>query len=72
VEHLKFDNMKSNASVNPTIMLDIKNGGNFIRKGQVGDWKNFFTPEKANEWLEWIRKNTEGTGLEEKILSFSC
>jgi len=72
VEHLKFDNMKSNVSVNPTSMLNMKKG-NFIRKGQVGDWKNFFTPEKENEWAEWMRKNTQDcTELQQKIYSFLC
>jgi len=67
VEHLKFDNMKKNANVNPNFHP------NFIRKGQVGDWKNFFTTEKENEWAEWIRKNTQDyTELQHKIYSFSC
>ena len=34
VEHLKFDNMKSNVNVNPTSKLNMMKG-NFIRKGQV-------------------------------------
>jgi len=68
VEHLKFENMQSNVNVNPTKAFNLK--GNFIRKGEVGDWRNFFTPEKTNDWMEWIRKKTQGTGLEEKILPY--
>jgi len=71
VEHLRFDNIKKNMAVNPTIglKLDGKDGGNFMRKGQVGDWKNFFTSEKTEEWAKWIKEKTEGTGLMEKIPS---
>jgi len=66
VEHLKFDNMKANVNVNPTSGLNLKKG-NFIRKGEVGDWKNFFTPEIAADWGEWTRRNTQGTGIQERI-----
>ena len=35
---------------------------------QVGNWKNFFTSEKTEEWATWIRERTAGTiGLYEKI-----
>ncbi len=35
----------------------------FFRKGEVGDWKNYFTGEKLKEWDEWIEKNLEGTDI---------
>ncbi len=35
----------------------------FFRKGEVGDWKNYFTGEKLEEWDEWIQKNLEGTDI---------
>jgi len=65
VDHLKFDNMKVNPSANPTAGMNLKS--DFMRKGQVGDWKNFFTPEKTEEWATWIQEKTRGTGLAEKI-----
>ena len=34
-----------------------------IRKGQVGDWKNYFTEETNKVWDEWISKNLEGTDI---------
>ena len=37
---------------------------------QVGNWKKFFTPEKAEEWASWIEQKTNGTGLSEKIPPF--
>ena len=30
---------------------------NFIRKGVVGDWKNFFEGEEVKKWDEWIENN---------------
>ena len=38
---------------------------NFMRKGQVGDWKNYFDPEKNKEWNAWIAKNISGTDMEQ-------
>ena len=38
---------------------------------QVGDWKKFFTPEKAEERAAWIKEKTAGCdGLQEKIPPF--
>ncbi len=36
----------------------------FIRKGQVGDWKNYFTAEQAKRLKEKFLNRTKGTGLE--------
>lgn len=66
VNHLKFENMKKNPNVNISLKIpDPK--GNFMRKGKVGDWKNFFGEEKAAEWQQWIKKQTDSTGLDTKI-----
>lgn len=70
-EFLSFDNMKKNPGVNLANILDkyvgisdLKmNGNSFIRKGQVGDWKNFMTPELSKKFDDWIETNTKGTGL---------
>lgn len=70
-EFLSFDNMKKNPGVNLASILDKyvetndlkKNGNSFIRKGQVGDWKNFMTPELSKQFDDWIETNTKGTGL---------
>ena len=35
----------------------------FVRKGQVGDWKNYFNEETNKVWDEWISKNLEGTDI---------
>ena len=36
----------------------------FFRKGQVGDWKNYFKGETLNQWDEWIANNLQETDLE--------
>ena len=35
----------------------------FFRKGQIGDWKNYFTGQKLEEWDAWIKQNLEGTDI---------
>jgi len=61
VDHVKFENMKKNPATN----LFKSGDREFIRKGQVGDWKNHFD-EKGNEMFEaWILENIQGTDLKE-------
>ncbi len=36
----------------------------FFRKGQVGDWKNYFEGENLSQWDQWIAENLKGTDLE--------
>ena len=34
-----------------------------IRKGQVGQWKNYFTEENIEKWDKWITDNLDGTDI---------
>ena len=34
-----------------------------IRKGQVGDWKNYFNEENNKIWNKWINDNLQGTDI---------
>ena len=61
VEHLRFDKMRSNAAVNPSMAS--KTEGNFMRKGEVGDWRTHFDEGTAENWDRWIRENMEATGV---------
>ena len=37
--------------------------GKFIRKGQVGDWKNYFNDENNKLWDIWIAENLKDTDI---------
>lgn len=67
-DHLKFDRMQKNPAVNIGTYLplngDKEKSVQFIRKGQIGDWKNYMSTELSERFDEWTRKNTEGTGLD--------
>lgn len=74
-EHVKFEKMESNPNVNleaivfqdPTMKEQIDpiayNKVKFIRKGQVGDWQNYFSPDTNAKFDKWIDDNLNGTGL---------
>jgi estrone sulfotransferase len=70
-EHLSFKNMKKNPSVNLEPIMAKKNGPDFLqttelsflRKGEVGDWKNHMTPDMASQFDAWTEKNIRGTAL---------
>ena len=67
VDHLSFKKMKQNKSVNLEGLQDgkiLKKEGNFIRKGEVGDWKNYFTDEMSKRMDEAIEKYLKPIGLE--------
>lgn len=69
--HLSFSSMRKNPSVNLEPIMEKKNGPDFLqatelrflRKGEVGDWKNHMTPEMATRFDAWIEENLRGTGL---------
>ncbi|XP_033609943.1 luciferin sulfotransferase isoform X2 [Cryptotermes secundus] len=69
--HLSFSSMRKNPSVNLEPIMTKKNGPDFlqatelrfIRKGEVGDWKNHMTPEMTTRFDAWIEENLRGTGL---------
>nr|CAI5870017.1 unnamed protein product [Callosobruchus analis] len=69
--YLSFEKMRNNKGCNVEVLTDKKHGVNsfdrtglhFLRKGQVGDWKNYMTAEMSDRFDDWIKQNTEGTGL---------
>ena len=67
VDHLSFKKMKQNESLNLEALQDgkiMKKEGSFIRKVEVGDWKNFFTEEMSKRMDEAIEKYLKAVGLE--------
>ena len=35
----------------------------FIRKGKVGDWKNYFSGSNLQFWDQWIAEHIQGTDI---------
>lgn len=70
-EHVSFSNMKKNPAVNLQGFMDLKHGKDFyqrsgksfIRKGEVGGWKESMSPELVKRFDDWIEENSRGTGL---------
>lgn len=63
-EHLSFENMKKNPSVNyEDIVSNMRNlhgsfhDSKFMRKGKVGSYKDEMTPEMVRKFDAWIEKN---------------
>ncbi|KAL3316423.1 hypothetical protein Ciccas_004940 [Cichlidogyrus casuarinus] len=58
IRHTRFDTMKDNEMVNYTTMEGFNDSGNFMRKGQVGDWRNWYT-DQQNQVHETHYDDTE-------------
>ncbi|XP_014681220.1 PREDICTED: sulfotransferase family cytosolic 1B member 1-like isoform X2 [Priapulus caudatus] len=67
VEHCTFKTMKNNSASNQSHMQNIgftrAGMGDFMRKGKIGDWKNYFTPELNNMVDQLNKKYLEPEGL---------
>jgi hypothetical protein len=63
VDHTSFDNMRKNPMTNAATMPKIKGEGEFMRKGKVGDWRNYFSPEQSARMDAWINDNLKGEDI---------
>ncbi|XP_072044653.1 LOW QUALITY PROTEIN: sulfotransferase 1C4-like [Amphiura filiformis] len=67
-EHSSFSSMKKNPMTNPDSLFPRKRlpeeDISFMRKGKVGDWRNYFTDEQNNALDETYKEKLEGTGLQ--------
>lgn len=66
LNHLSFESMKSNASVNYESIVEMNRAhkitedqGAFMRSGKVGGYKADMTPEIIKKFDEWTKKNLE-------------
>ncbi|XP_071551016.1 luciferin sulfotransferase-like [Panulirus ornatus] len=63
VHHCSFDEMSKNPAVNNEDLMGDGNeetkGIKFMRKGEVGDWKNHLTEEQQRAFKEWTLKNLQ-------------
>ena len=66
VDHLSFDSMKSNPAVNKedAKVNMFRKGGHFMRKGEIGDWRNYFSDEMSKRMDEAIKAHFTSVGLE--------
>eukprot|EP00057_Strongylocentrotus_purpuratus_P019847 XP_011674321.1 PREDICTED: sulfotransferase 1C2A-like [Strongylocentrotus purpuratus] len=68
VEASSFKFMKKNKSTNPDAAyeneMDNKNEKSFMRKGVVGDWKNFFSEDQNRRFDQLYQEKMAGSGLE--------
>ena len=74
-DHLNFSKMQKNPAVNlepvinvmvsgtPIVAEDKKLDVKFIRKGQIGDWKNYMDEKLSKKFDLWIEKQFSGSGL---------
>ena len=60
-----IETFRKNTFVNKEkeIPPDVKGHG-FIRKGIIGDWKNYFDDEMNRDWDPWIEKQLTGSGFQ--------
>ncbi|XP_050719358.1 sulfotransferase 1B1-like [Eriocheir sinensis] len=65
VHHCSFDQMKVNPATNNETFLSAENtkseGIKFMRKGQVGDWKNHMTEKQQEAFKKWTDRYLEGS-----------
>ncbi|XP_033118106.1 sulfotransferase 1C4-like [Anneissia japonica] len=61
VKHCSFSSMKQNPKTNHTSSEWMKSA--FMRKGEVGDWKNYFSVSQSEEFDKLYAEKMKGSGL---------
>ena len=63
VQQTSFGAMKSSEHTNYS-WFEGMTGDGFIRKGKVGEWKNYFTEEQNELFDKVFKERMEATGIE--------
>lgn len=65
--HLDFENFRNNTSVNGYTLSNLgffkETEEGFVRKGKSGNWRDYFSSEKAKEAEQWMRANEKDIGI---------
>ncbi|CAH3181822.1 unnamed protein product [Porites lobata] len=61
-EQCTFNGMMKNAK--SYVLRGTEDGPKLLRKGVVGDWENYFTPEQSERFDKELLAKLDGTGLE--------
>ncbi|XP_055889878.1 sulfotransferase 1C1-like isoform X2 [Biomphalaria glabrata] len=70
--HCSFDTMKNNKAANYDWLKDVgmaKQEESFLRKGQVGDWRNHLKPEISDQLDEMVASHLEGVPIRDTLTS---
>ena len=57
VEFSSFQNMKKYVIMFDPTSKHFKKEFNFFRKGQIGDWRNYFTDEMSSKLDDYLKRN---------------
>ncbi|XP_070560853.1 sulfotransferase 1B1-like [Ptychodera flava] len=64
VEFCSFKKMKKNKAVNFSLITGSDDKPQFVRKGVVGDWMNYFTVAQNKEYEKIYEERMKGSGLD--------
>jgi hypothetical protein len=56
-EHCRFDQMRRNPTTNAAQMPKVVGEADFMRKGQVGDWRNYLSEEQNRRMEAWVTEH---------------
>ena len=64
VQHTSFDQMKKNTMVNYEFCKTMDQSvSKFVRKGQIGDWVNYFSDEQSTHVNAQLKEKLQKSGL---------
>lgn len=63
IDHLDLKNFKKNPSINRVMVSRTDENETFVRKGEVGNWTNYFTKEMNEKIDQRIREKYDPVGL---------
>ena len=62
-DHCRFEQMRANPMTSAASMPKVVGEGEFMRRGQVGDWRNYFSEDQSRRMDEWVGKHAGSQAL---------